>query len=180
MFQEYNIILSPSIQLLGLKPKTELAGNRKLVTIHRDDLANKHYSVEFSDPNGDWSLLIGYEKDYQEMDEFVKANKDNLDLKDKVEKVKSILSSVSKFRKSQKRFLYTEEEFNNLFEFIKCKQDEVAFNTKVFVEDVDTHWNIKYVYQEIEMIFKGYKYYDLESAVRQEFKRFLNSLYGKI
>lgn len=180
MFQEYSITLSPSIQFLDLKPKFELAGNRKSVTIHRDCLANKHYSVEFSDPKGDWFLFLGYEKDYQEMDEFVKVNKDNLEMSEKIEKVKSILSSISKFRKSQKRVIYTEEEFNNLFEVVSCKQDDIVNNTKVFVEDVDAHWNIKYVYQEIEMVFKGYKHSDLESEVRLEFKRFLNSLYGKV
>jgi hypothetical protein len=181
--RKVEIKLKPQIQSIGLKPKFELTGNRKSVTINRENLAKKIYAVEFSDPKGDWFSLLGFEKDYVEMDEFVKANKDNPDMSEAVEKTKSRLSFVAKYRKSQKRVLYSEEEFNNLFEILLSSEDEVVENTEVFIEQIQIEksfeeFNIKYVYKNIEKIFKGRVYTggSIEDEIQSEFRRFLNSI----
>lgn len=182
MWNKVDIQLQPEIQFLELKTKFEIVGNRKSVTIPKSCFANNNYVVEFSDPKGDWYLFLGFEKDYVELDEYVKANKDNQELTDKVDEAKSYLSFISKYRRSQKKVLYSKEEFNNLFEVMPCWQDNVAKHTKVYIQEEESYLNIKFVYSGKEKQIKGYKHSTLESEIQQEFKRFLNSTFqnGKL
>ncbi len=96
----------------------EIYKNMKYSCCHRLMYKNDtHIAVEleYIDVDSNWHLQMPFEDDLKELEERLKITDDEY----QKEKIKERLSHWSKYRKWQKRKLYTIEEFKELFEPLK-------------------------------------------------------------